>query len=150
MSAKSWELLWSLTLAPGGALAEERLSRRCDRYFWDGRESNHYSGVPDSPVRYRFVLFCKAFSPDPLPIDPAHFRPFPIAPLDSVCDRSHTRMHPTDTAVRKPAMQSFETRCRMREMIRVNLILNAQCTMELELTNIDAKNGQSTATSLSQ
>src|SRR5271170_1023566 len=39
-------------------------------------------------------------------------------------------------------MQSFETRRGMREMIRMNLILNAQCAMELELPNIDAKNGQ--------
>jgi hypothetical protein len=30
----------------------------------------------------------------------------------------------------------------MREMVRMNLILNTQRTMELELPNIDAKNGQ--------
>jgi hypothetical protein len=33
-------------------------------------------------------------------------------------------------------------------MVRMNLVLNAQCTVKLELPNIDAKNGQIHATSL--
>ena len=31
--------------------------------FWDGRESNHNSGVPGAPVRYRNVSLYIAFSP---------------------------------------------------------------------------------------
>ncbi len=38
-------------------------------------------------------------------------------------------------------MQSFETCRGMREMIRMNLTLNVQRTMELELPDVDAKNG---------
>jgi hypothetical protein len=55
--------------------------------------------------------------------------------------RFQTCMHSTDMTVRKPPMQSFEACCGIWEMIRTNLALNIQRTIELEFPDVDTKNG---------